>query len=64
MWSNDHRERAVSSARPHPALQCVQSSNLTIVEIATLLGKRESAVQKQLSRVIQRLKERFHESEI
>jgi RNA polymerase sigma-70 factor (ECF subfamily) len=37
------------------------AADLTIVEIAALLGKRESAVQKQLSRTIQRLKEQFHE---
>jgi RNA polymerase sigma-70 factor (ECF subfamily) len=38
------------------------AADLTLVEIAALLGKRESAVQKQLSRIIQRLKEQFHES--
>ncbi len=40
------------------------AAELTIVEIAALLGKRESAVQKQLSRTVQRLKEQFHESTI
>jgi RNA polymerase sigma-70 factor, ECF subfamily len=40
------------------------AADLTIVEIAALLGKRESAVQKRLSRTIQRLKEQFHESSV
>lgn len=40
------------------------AADLTIVEIAALLGKRESAVQKQLSRTVQSLKEQFHESSV
>jgi RNA polymerase sigma-70 factor, ECF subfamily len=40
------------------------AADLTIAEIAALLGKRESAVQKQLSRTIQHLKGQFHAPQI